>query len=80
MKEIAEAAGASPRGMASLLDALTAIGYLRKTGSRYSLQPVSAAFLVPGGKAYVGAISSRPFAHLGRLEESDGSGEERPPR
>src|SRR5579863_535692 len=56
-KEIAEAAGASPRGMASLLDALTAIGYLRKTGSRYGLQPVSAAFLVPGGKAYVGAMA-----------------------
>jgi predicted O-methyltransferase YrrM len=57
VKEIAEAAGASPRGMASLLDALTAIGYLRKTGSRYGLQPISAAFLVPGGKAYVGAMA-----------------------
>jgi ubiquinone/menaquinone biosynthesis C-methylase UbiE len=57
VKEIAQAAGASPRGMAPLLDALTAIGYLRKTGSRYSLQPVSAAFLVPGGKAYVGAMA-----------------------
>ena len=57
VKEIAEAAGASPRGMASLLDALTAIGYLRKAGSRYSLQPVSAAFLVPGGKDYVGAMA-----------------------
>ena len=57
VKDIADAAGASPRGMASLLDALTAIGYLRKAGGRYSLQPVSAAFLVPGGKAYVGALA-----------------------
>jgi SAM-dependent methyltransferase len=57
VKNIAEGAGASQRGMASLLDALTAIGYLRKTGSHYSLQPVSAAFLVPGGKAYVGALA-----------------------
>jgi ubiquinone/menaquinone biosynthesis C-methylase UbiE len=57
VKEIAEAAGASPRGMSSLLDALTAIGYLRKTGSRYGLQLVSAAFLMPGGKDYVGAIA-----------------------
>jgi len=57
VKEIAEAAGASPRGMALLLDALTAIGYLRKTGSRYRLQPISAAFLLPGGKAYVGAMA-----------------------
>jgi 2-polyprenyl-3-methyl-5-hydroxy-6-metoxy-1,4-benzoquinol methylase len=56
-KDIAEAAGASPRGMASLLDALTAIGYLRKTGSRYALQPISAAFLLPGGKGYVGALA-----------------------
>jgi ubiquinone/menaquinone biosynthesis C-methylase UbiE len=56
-KEIAAAAGASPRGMGSLLDALTAIGYLRKTGSRYGLQPVSAAFLLPGGKDYAGAIA-----------------------
>jgi len=57
VKDIAEGVGASPRGMASLLDALTAIGYLRKAGSRYNLQPVSAAFLVPGGKAYVGALA-----------------------
>jgi 2-polyprenyl-3-methyl-5-hydroxy-6-metoxy-1,4-benzoquinol methylase len=54
-KEIAEAAGASPRGMTTLLDALTAIGYLRKNGGRYSLQPVSAAFLLPDGRDYLGA-------------------------
>ena len=57
VKEIADAAGASPRGIASLLDALTAIGYLRKSGNRYGLQPVSAAFLVPGGKDYAGAMA-----------------------
>jgi SAM-dependent methyltransferase len=57
-KEIAAGAGASSHGMVLLLDALTAIGYLRKSGARYGLPPVSAAFLVPGEKAYVGA-----FAH-----------------
>src|SRR5258707_8187103 len=57
VEEIAEAAAASPRGMVSLLDALTAIGYLRKTGRRYGLQPISAAFLVPGEKAYVGGMA-----------------------
>jgi SAM-dependent methyltransferase len=57
VKEIGEAAGASSRGIACLLDALTAIGYLRKSGSRYSLQPVAAAFLVPGGKAYAGSTA-----------------------
>src|ERR1700686_1350827 len=56
-KEVAEAAGASPRGMAYLLDALTAIHYLRKTGSRYGLQPASAMFLVPGRTAYMGAMA-----------------------
>jgi SAM-dependent methyltransferase len=56
-KDVAEAAGASPRGMAYLLDALTAIGYLRKTGSRYNLQPVSAMFLVRRKTAYMGAIA-----------------------
>ena len=57
VKEIADAAGASPRGMAYLLDALTAIGYLRKTGSRHGLLPAPAAFLVSGKKAYAGAMA-----------------------
>jgi SAM-dependent methyltransferase len=57
VKEVAEAAGASPRGMARLLDALTAIGYLRKAGNRYALQPISATFLVPGKKGYIGAMT-----------------------
>jgi ubiquinone/menaquinone biosynthesis C-methylase UbiE len=56
-RDIAEATGASLRGMVSLLDALTAIGYLGKSGERYRLQSVSEAFLVPTGKAYVGAIA-----------------------
>ncbi len=55
--EICKAAGASPRGMAVLLDALTAMGYLRKNRGGYSLSPVSSAFLVPGGKGYIGAMA-----------------------
>lgn len=57
VKDIGNAIGASPRGMKALLDALTGIGHLRKTGERYSLPPASAAFLVPGRKEYVGAIA-----------------------
>jgi SAM-dependent methyltransferase len=57
VRDIAEGAGASPRGMAPLLDALTALGYLAKTDGRFRLQPVSAEFLVPTGKAYVGAMA-----------------------
>jgi ubiquinone/menaquinone biosynthesis C-methylase UbiE len=56
-EDVAGAAGASPRGMEYLLDALTAIGYLRKTGSRYGLWPVSATFLVRGKTAYMGAMA-----------------------
>jgi ubiquinone/menaquinone biosynthesis C-methylase UbiE len=55
-KDVAGAAGASPRGMAYLLDALTGMGYLHKTGNRYGLRPVSATFLVRGKTAYMGAI------------------------
>jgi ubiquinone/menaquinone biosynthesis C-methylase UbiE len=57
VKEVAEAAGASPHGMTRLLDALASIHYLRKSGSRYVLQPVSAAFLVRGRKTYLGAFA-----------------------
>lgn len=57
VKKISDAVGASPRGIAALLDALTAIGHLRKTGDRYGLPPASAAFLVPGKKEYAGAIA-----------------------
>ena len=56
-KEVAHATGASLRGITSLLDALTAIGYLRKTRGSYSLHPVAAELLVPGKKMYAGAIA-----------------------
>ena len=57
VKEVAGAAGASPRGTANLLDALTAMGHLRKSGNRYNLTPASAAFLVSGKKPYVGDLA-----------------------
>jgi len=55
--EIAEASGASQRGITNLLDALTGMGHLRKSGSRYRLTPASAAFLVTGKKPYVGELA-----------------------
>jgi 3-hydroxy-5-methyl-1-naphthoate 3-O-methyltransferase len=57
-KEIAGGAGTSLRGTAALLDALVAMGYLRKNAKGYALQPISAAFLVPGKKEYAGAIAN----------------------
>lgn len=56
-KEIAGAARTSLRGTTALLDALTGMGYLRKSGGRYGLQPIAAAFLVPGKKEYAGDIA-----------------------
>jgi 3-hydroxy-5-methyl-1-naphthoate 3-O-methyltransferase len=55
--KIAEGARASLRGVTALLDALTAMGYLRKTRGHYALQPVAAKFLVPGREAFVGAMA-----------------------
>jgi 2-polyprenyl-3-methyl-5-hydroxy-6-metoxy-1,4-benzoquinol methylase len=52
--EIAQAAGASPRGVRILCDALTVKGFLVKTGSAYSLTPDSAAFLDSRSQAYMG--------------------------
>jgi 3-hydroxy-5-methyl-1-naphthoate 3-O-methyltransferase len=56
-KDIAAATRASLRGTSSLLDALTAIGYLQKSRGRYALRPLAAEFLVPGGKDYVGGMA-----------------------
>jgi SAM-dependent methyltransferase len=42
------------RAMEILLDALTAIGYLRKRGSLYSNTPISSSFLVRGRPGYMG--------------------------
>jgi ubiquinone/menaquinone biosynthesis C-methylase UbiE len=61
-KEIAGAADASLRGMTNLLDALVGIGYLRKSGIRYGVQPVAATFLVRGKPGYMG-----PAAHVATL-------------
>lgn len=68
VKEVAEAVRASQRGIANLLDALVAMHYLRKTASRYGLQPVSAKFLVPGKKTYAGE-SVRAFSLTWNLWE-----------
>jgi ubiquinone/menaquinone biosynthesis C-methylase UbiE len=55
VREVARAAGASVRGIANLLDALTGFGYLSKTGGRYRLRPIADAFLVRGKERYMGS-------------------------
>jgi ubiquinone/menaquinone biosynthesis C-methylase UbiE len=56
---LARAAGASPRGMRMLANALVGLGLLKKVGERYRLTPESAEFLVVGKPTYIGAMIER---------------------
>jgi SAM-dependent methyltransferase len=63
IEEIAARTGASERGLRSILNALTGLGFLSREGSQYRLTPESDAFLVSGRPAYFGGM----FAHNQRL-------------
>lgn len=54
--EIAQAAGASERGMRMLLDALVSLQLLAREGDGYALTPMSAEYLVRDGENYIGAM------------------------
>lgn len=70
-QEIAQAAGASERGMRMLLDALVGFQLLGKTGERYELTPVAAQYLVRDKPDYVGGMmeSERIFEAWNNLTE-----------
>jgi 2-polyprenyl-3-methyl-5-hydroxy-6-metoxy-1,4-benzoquinol methylase len=51
---LAKAIGTDPRATEILLDALTSIGLLRKTRSRYTLAPSARRFLLPDSPVYQG--------------------------
>lgn len=51
---IAEAAGAAERGIRIICDSLTVIGFLKKTGTEYSLTDSTATFLDKSSPAYIG--------------------------
>lgn len=55
--EIAKRCGTSERGMRILCDFLTIMGFLHKTGSRYSLTPDTAMFLDKRSPAYLGGAT-----------------------
>lgn len=59
--EIAGHCAANESAMRRLLDAVVAMGHLRRRGERYSLTPASAAFLVRGSDLY--RESSAQFEH-----------------
>ena len=56
-QKIAAAANASEHGTRRLLDALTALGYVKKTAQTYRLTPTAAEFLVRGKPFYMGSAA-----------------------
>ncbi len=69
---VARRVGADPRRLAVLLDALTAMGLLRKTGGRYRNGDVAAAFLAdgPGSKSSILLHHRDCWRDWSRLEET----------
>jgi ubiquinone/menaquinone biosynthesis C-methylase UbiE len=69
--EIAQAAGASERGMRYLLDALVGFQLLSKAGEGYELTPLSAQYLVRDKPDYIGGVleSERWFEAWTHLTE-----------
>ncbi len=57
-QKIAAAAGVSEHGARRLLDALGALGYLKKTKQIYRLTPIASEFLVRGKPFYMGSAVS----------------------
>ncbi len=77
---IARAAGASERGMGMLLDALTALELLTKSGGTYQLTPAAARYLVRDSPDYFGAMLENDslWEAWGKLTEAVRTGQ--PPR
>ena len=60
--ELAAQSGASVRGLTAIRNALVGLDFLARKGTRYTLTPESAAFLVSGKPAYHGGF----FRHMSR--------------
>ncbi len=71
-REIAEAAGASERGMRMLLDALVGMQILDKSAQKYMLTPVAAQHLLRDSPDYLGDLLNldRLWESWGRLTET----------
>lgn len=80
-REIAEAAGASERGIRILCDSMTVMGFLNKRGDRYELNEISAAFLDRNSPMYLGGtvdfimspMQKRGFEDLTNIVREGGS-------
>lgn len=62
--ELAQATGASARGLRAVLNALVALDLLKRMGDRYALTPESAAFLVSSRPGYRGSFFDHHTRHL----------------
>ncbi len=69
--EVAKAAGATERGTGMLLDALTGLQLLVKSGDRYELTPLAEQFLVRSSPSYLGSMmeSDQMWNSWGHLTE-----------
>lgn len=65
VEALAEALGASPRGVRMLADAMCSLGFLDKENGRYALTPLSETYLRSDGPTFVGDfqrfVTSEPF-------------------
>jgi len=64
LDEVSLATGASRRGLASIMNALTGMELLLKDGGAYSLTPDSAAFLVSTRPSYLGGMMAHISSQL----------------
>lgn len=68
-----------PRLLRDFLDAVAALGLIRKEDARYRVDPEAARFLVPGGPVYLGArirtAAQRHYHTWGRLTDALRGGE-----
>jgi len=62
--EVSSATGASERGLASIMNALTGLELLTKDGSVYALTPESAVFLVSTKPSYLGGMMAHMSSQL----------------
>jgi len=82
--EIAKACSASERGVRMIADAMTVLGFLTKSGNKYSLTQDSAVFLDKNSPAYMGRAFSflfhpkqaTNFARLGEAARRGGTPEQ----
>ncbi|MFG2652137.1 methyltransferase [Streptomyces sp. NPDC048436] len=69
-EELRERLGLHPRAAGDFLDALSALGLLRRTGDRYRNSPAVARHLMPGREGYVGGFLRMTTELLGSDQDS----------